>query len=127
MISPLSAGLFHRGIANSGELLGPVRPGFAKSEAIRVALLLNCPIPYDTSAIIKCLREKSPEDMVKLGGVGNRLVVESFASDEPAFIDHRNYNNRFSNYAKIPLLQGITSEESIVLLAGKKIKLIVKK
>lgn len=121
MISPLSEGLFHRGISNSGGLTGtagPARTGVAREQANTLAQQLNCPILDNTLEIVRCLRTVSPEDMINEGG-SFPIVVEDFESDEPAFIDQQNYNNRFSNYAAIPLLVGMNSEDGLLYLSGK--------
>lgn len=118
MISPMSQGLFHRGISNSGGLSEPARTGVALQRATTLAQLMNCPILDDTFDIVRCLREVSPEYMIN-SGVSFPIVVESFESDEAAFIDQRNYNNRFSNFAAIPLLVGMNSEESLLYLSGE--------
>ncbi|XP_037029459.1 esterase FE4-like [Bradysia coprophila] len=117
MISPLSQGLFHRGISNSGGLVGPARPDVGRARATSLAQLMSCPVLDDTSAIVECLRQVSPEDMI-YSGVSFPIVVESFESDEPAFIDQRNYNNRFSDFAAIPWLVGMNSEESLLSLGA---------
>lgn len=118
MISPLSEGLFHRGISNSGGLIGPARAGVAIQRATTLADLMNCPFPENIAAIVECLRQVSPEDMI-YSGVSFPIVVESFESDERAFIDQRNYNNRFSDFAAIPWLVGMNSEESLLRLGGE--------
>ncbi|KAJ6635071.1 Juvenile hormone esterase [Pseudolycoriella hygida] len=117
MISPLSEGLFNRAIMNSGVLTGPARSGVARQQAIRLAEQVNCPVLTDTSAIIECLRQVSAEAMIHAGG-SYPIVVESFETDEPAFIDQRNYNNRFSHFAQIPLLVGMNSEESLMYIGA---------
>lgn len=117
MISPLSQGLFHRGISNSGGLLGPARSGVGRQLAVRLAELTNCPSD-NTNEMIECLRHVSPELMV-FSGLSFPIVVESFESDEPAFINQRNYNNRFTEFAQIPWLVGMNSEEGLLNLGGK--------
>lgn len=119
MISPLSQGRFHRAISNSGGLLGPARSGVARQQAVTLAELMNCPAD-DTNEMIECLRRVSPENLIFSGLMSFPIVVESFESDEPAFIDQRNYNNRFSNFARIPWLVGMNSEEGLLNLGGKK-------
>ncbi len=119
MISPLAQGLFHRGISNSGGLAGPSRTGVAKQQSTRLAELMNCPVIDDTFQIIQCLRQVPAEDLVN-AGLSFRIVIESFDADEPAFIDQRNYNNRFSSFASIPWLVGMNSEESLLNLSGRK-------
>lgn len=117
MISPMSQGLFHRAISNSGGLLGPARSGVARLAATRLAELMNCPAG-DTGEMVDCLRQVAPEHLI-YSGLSFPIVVESFESDEPAFIDQRNYNNRFSNFAQIPWLVGMNSEEGLLNLGGK--------
>lgn len=62
MIAPMSKGLFHRAISQSGTLMNvwadPPRPGLAKMRAIRLADKMGCPI-IDTNyeKIISCLRK----------------------------------------------------------------------
>ncbi|XP_075986157.1 esterase E4-like [Anticarsia gemmatalis] len=66
-VSPMSKGLFHRAIANSGSAISqiPVQ-SHQRHLAVRQAQLLNC--PTDTSkAIVDCLRTKSAEE------IGNSL------------------------------------------------------
>lgn len=118
MLSPMSEGLFHRGISNSGGLLGPARVGEARQQAIRLAELLNCPNLNDNVEIVRCLRQATPEAMIYTN-VAFPIVVESFESGEPAFIDQRNYNNRFSSFASIPWLAGMNSEESLMFMGGR--------
>lgn len=117
MISPMSEGLFHRAISNSGGLLGPARPDVAKQQAIRLSELVNCPA-NDTVEMVGCLRNVPVENFI-FSGLSFPIVVESFESEEPAFIDQRNYNNRFSNFAQIPWLVGMNSEEGLLNLGGK--------
>lgn len=117
MISPMSDGLFHRAISNSGGLLGPARTNVAKQQAVRLSESVNCPTG-DTAEMIECLRNVSMENFI-FSGLSFPIVVESFESDEPAFIDQRNYNNRFSEFAQIPWLVGMNSEEGLLNLGGK--------
>nr|XP_024218966.1 esterase FE4 [Halyomorpha halys]XP_024218967.1 esterase FE4 [Halyomorpha halys] len=65
-VSPLSRGLFHKGIAESGTSYNPWAlspPGFAKSMAQQLAKNLGCPIS-STSAAVSCLRSKKGSDIV---------------------------------------------------------------
>lgn len=118
MISPMSSGLFHRAISNSGGLSGPARTGVPRQQAFSLAQRLNCPSQENSADIIECLRYVSPEDMIYASG-SFPIVVESFESDEPAFVEQRNYNNRFSYFAEIPLMIGMNSEESLLYQGGK--------
>ena len=118
MISPMSQGLFHRAIASSGGLPGPSRISSGKLKTLNLAKKLKCPTLNDASAIIKCLRLKSYQQIIS-AGVKFSIVVESFESDEPAFIEQRNYNNRLANYAEIPLMIGMNSDEGLLTLGGE--------
>jgi len=69
MMSPISKGLFHRAISQSGTLMNgwadTARPGLAKMRAIRLSNMMKCPIT-DTSfkEIIECLRKVPAEKLV---------------------------------------------------------------
>lgn len=66
MVSPLSKGLFHRAISQSGTLMNPwadpARKGLAKMRAVRLADSLGCPISGTSmKEMVKCLREMPAE------------------------------------------------------------------
>lgn len=66
MISPLSRGLFHRAISQSGTLMNvwsdPARKGVAKMRAIRLADMMGCPISGTSmKQMIECLKNVSAE------------------------------------------------------------------
>lgn len=66
MISPISRGLFHRAISQSGTLMNqwsdPARKGLAKMRAIRLADIVGCPISGTTmKKMVECLRGVSAE------------------------------------------------------------------
>ncbi|XP_074000286.1 carboxylic ester hydrolase-like [Rhodnius prolixus] len=67
MYSPMSRGLFHRAISQSGAALVPwanTPPGVARSRAIKMAQLFNC--PTDSSlAIWNCLRTKNAYELTE--------------------------------------------------------------
>ncbi|XP_032678420.1 venom carboxylesterase-6-like isoform X2 [Odontomachus brunneus] len=66
MISPLSQGLFHRGISQSGTSHCPwafVKPGWAKKKAKALAERLNCPTE-SSKELIACLRTKDAADII---------------------------------------------------------------
>lgn len=70
MISPLSKGLFHRAISQSGTLMNPwsdpASKGLAKMRAIRLADMLGCPISGTSiKEVINCLR-KVPADKITI-------------------------------------------------------------
>ncbi|XP_033212485.1 venom carboxylesterase-6-like [Belonocnema kinseyi] len=66
MMSPLSKGLFHRGISQSGTALSPWalnKPGLAKKQAKKLAKLLECPTD-DSKELLQCLRTKNHIDII---------------------------------------------------------------
>lgn len=119
MLSPVSRGLFHRAISNSGRLAEPARSGVGKGQAARLAQLMNCSSTDDSGEIIRCLRNVSPEAIITASAGSFPIVVESFESDEEAFIAERNFDDLFLNSIEIPWLLGINSEEGILSMACK--------
>lgn len=68
MISPLSKGLFHKAISQSGSLMDPwadpARKGVAKMRAVRLADMLGCPIIGSSmKEMVKCLRKVPAENI----------------------------------------------------------------
>ncbi|CAG9809984.1 unnamed protein product [Chironomus riparius] len=130
MFSPMSRGLFHRAISQSGNVMDvwaePHRQGLAKMKAIRLADKMNCPISGSTiREMVECLRNVPAEEII--ASVGDFLewdfdplvpfgpVVESSELEEEPFIMDLNYK-KFS--LDIPWLLGINSEEGIFKTAG---------
>ncbi|XP_014235995.1 venom carboxylesterase-6-like [Trichogramma pretiosum] len=129
MISPLSKGLFQRGISQSGTALCPwalTRPGLAKNKAQRVAELLKCP-KDDTIKLIECLKTKSAVDIIGTDRefqvfdycpmIPFRPVIEpdhpgAFLKEDPA-ISLKN-----GNLADINWMTGVTSHEGAIRVAG---------
>lgn len=77
MFSPMSRGLFHRAISQSGNVMDvwaePQRKGLAKMKAIRIADKMNCPISGSTiKEMVECLRNVSAEQI--MGAVREFLV-----------------------------------------------------
>nr|CAD7403628.1 unnamed protein product [Timema poppensis] len=66
ILSPLSQGLFHRGISQSGTALcsWTLAPnGSSKHQAQRLATLLNCP-SSPSKALVDCLRRREAKDII---------------------------------------------------------------
>jgi carboxylesterase type B len=66
MISPLSKGLFHKAISQSGNLMNPwadpAPKGLAKMRAVRLADSMGCSISGTSmKEMVKCLREVPAE------------------------------------------------------------------
>lgn len=114
----MSRGLFHRAISNSGRIAEPARSDVGKGQAARLAELMNCSSD-DSEEIVRCLRTVSPEAIITASAGSFPIVVESFESDEEAFIAERNIDDLFLNSIEIPWLVGINSEEGILSVACK--------
>ncbi|KAJ6649230.1 Juvenile hormone esterase, partial [Pseudolycoriella hygida] len=122
MISPMSRGLFHKAILNSGTLnnawCDPPRSGIPRQQAMNLAEYVNCTTEdATTEEIVQCLRGISARDIVSFNSVAPYPVVESFESDEDAFIGERNLNALFANSLDIPMLVGMNSEEGLLTMA----------
>ncbi|KAL3273421.1 hypothetical protein HHI36_014865 [Cryptolaemus montrouzieri] len=121
LLSPMSRGLFHRGIIGSSSSLGqwPITQN-QLDVSKRQARVLGC--PGDTSVnIVKCLKEKSAIDL------GNSLsemfefgsepvliwkpVIEGEFGQERFLTDHPIKLVLQGNFQKVPILSGITVEE----------------
>lgn len=68
MISPLSKGLFHRAISQSGTVMNgwtdPARKGFAKMRTIRLADMMGCPVSGTSmKEVVECLRKVPAEKL----------------------------------------------------------------
>ncbi|XP_069699397.1 venom carboxylesterase-6-like isoform X2 [Periplaneta americana] len=66
MLSPLSKGLFHRGISQSGTALctwAIAANGTSTEQAKKLATLLNCPTRH-TADLVDCLRTKDAKDII---------------------------------------------------------------
>nr|CAD7607963.1 unnamed protein product [Timema genevievae] len=67
MISPLSRGLFHRAISQSGTALCPFAyapGGTSKHQAEKLAVLLDCPT-NSSEALVSCLRKKEASEIIE--------------------------------------------------------------
>ncbi|XP_043270961.1 venom carboxylesterase-6-like [Venturia canescens] len=129
MISPLSQGLFHRGISQSGTVLCPwvlTRPGIAKKQANKLGQLLDCPTSTSTE-LIKCLKKKDAIDIIGTDRafqvfdycpmIPFRPVIEpdhpgAFLKEEPA------QSLKSGKLADIPWMTGVTSHEGAIRAAG---------
>ncbi|XP_012252139.2 venom carboxylesterase-6-like [Athalia rosae] len=129
MMSPLSRGLFQRGISESGTGLCPwalTRPGLGINQARRLGQLLGC-VEEDTSKLLECLRTKDAVDIIgtdrdfqKFGYcpmIPFRPIVEpnhpgAFLTEDPAEA------LKAGRIADIPWMSGITSHEGTLKVAG---------
>lgn len=82
MVSPLSKGLFHRAISQSGTLMSvwadPARKGVAKMRAIRLADMMGCPISETSiKEVIKCMKDV-PADKITMAQLKFQVRVIFF-------------------------------------------------
>lgn len=125
MMSPMSKGLFHRGISQSGTNLAPwaavAHEGVAKERAERLGEMMNCPIQNSNyREMINCLRQVpavnitetfydffkwDTDPMVPFPPVieGNH-GEDSFITENPRF-------NSDVHGLEVPWMTGVTSEE----------------
>ncbi|CAH0564912.1 unnamed protein product [Brassicogethes aeneus] len=121
MVSPMSKGLFHKGIASSGSYLGiyPL-PKAQLQYAQKQAQILKC--PDDTSEnIIKCLKTKTAEELgnslFQFFEFGNNPILLWSPVIEGDFGQERFLPDQPLNLIKdgkvmdIPLITGVTKDE----------------
>ncbi|KAG7212180.1 hypothetical protein KM043_012520 [Ampulex compressa] len=129
MISPLSQGLFHRAISESGTVHCPwtlARPGQAKDRAKIVAEHLDCP-SSGSEEILNCLRKKDAADIVATDRLFQvfdydpmipfRPVIEpdhpgAFLKEDPMI------SSKHGRLADVPWLTGYTSHEGALRAPG---------
>ncbi|XP_073975888.1 esterase FE4-like [Rhodnius prolixus] len=67
MISPMSKGLIHGGISQSGSALSPwgfLKPGVARARAIKIAKSMKCPVD-STKAMVDCLKQSDGRKIMR--------------------------------------------------------------
>ncbi|KAG4067634.1 hypothetical protein HA402_005406 [Bradysia odoriphaga] len=122
MISPMSRGLFHKAILNSGTLnngwCDPARTGVARQQAFNLAEHVGCwTNETTTEEIVECLRGMPIQDILSYSASAPYPVVENFETDEDAFIGERNFDDLHSNSVEIPMLLGMNTEEGLLNIA----------
>ncbi|XP_060523214.1 uncharacterized protein LOC132700111 [Cylas formicarius] len=121
MISPMSKGLFHRGIALSDSVLAQWDvPHDQMDLAKRQARFVGCP-DTSSSEIIDCLKTKSAKELgqslLQFGEYdGDPLliwkpVVERDFGQERFFLEHPVLSVQKGDFYKVPFITGITAEE----------------
>ncbi|KAH8294650.1 hypothetical protein KR018_000868 [Drosophila ironensis] len=120
MLSPMSRGLFHRGICMSASPYGVKYQNNDLQLAKRQARLLHCP-EEPTRAMVECMRRKPELDYVSTyngmfdfgwSPVFNwRIVVEEDFGQERYLTENPFKTARRGDFYKVPLITGITEFE----------------
>ncbi|XP_018620621.1 carboxylesterase 5A isoform X2 [Scleropages formosus] len=117
LLSPLSAGLFHRAIAQSGT--ARIKALFHSNPLPRtqaVANMSGCDIT-STKKIVECMMQKTEEEMLSIQqqskGLGSTVTVDGAFLTKP--IDEIFQNHEFH---KVPFMTGVTSQEFGWLLSS---------
>ncbi|KAH8313271.1 hypothetical protein KR067_003474 [Drosophila pandora] len=121
MLSPMSRGLFHRGICMSASPYGP--PKYFTNDlqlAKRQARLLKCP-QEPIKEMVKCMRQKPALDYVSTYNgmfefgwspvLNWRIVVEEDFGQERYLIEDPFKTARRGDFYKVPLITGVTEFE----------------
>ncbi|XP_077284976.1 juvenile hormone esterase-like [Arctopsyche grandis] len=121
-VSPMSQGLFHRAILQSGNALsfwGISEPGRAERQAKKLGKIMNCPTD-DNVKMIECLRTKDVKDIVATDKlfydwdvdpmIPFRPVVEppnedSFLSEDPRVLFKE------GRFAQVPTMHGLSEND----------------
>ncbi|KAL2093078.1 hypothetical protein ACEWY4_010390 [Coilia grayii] len=108
VLSPLSKGLFHRAIFQSGTA---TVAGFSTStpmlHAKTVANLTGCE-PSSTEALVQCLRNKTDEELI--GAMKKRITI-SATVDEKFLTAPAEQVLKSKDFLKVPILLGVTNHE----------------
>nr|XP_048284628.1 carboxylesterase 5A isoform X1 [Myodes glareolus] len=118
ILSPLSTGLFHRAIMESGVAIIPNLKGLddkRKSDLQVVADVCGCNVS-DSQALLKCLREKSSLELLSLGKKAKsftRVVDGSFFPDEPLELLSQ------KAFKAVPSIIGVNNQECGYILPLK--------
>ncbi|XP_062383631.1 cocaine esterase-like [Sardina pilchardus] len=109
ILSPLSAGLFHRGIAESGSA---AMDALATSQPLDMAMMVadasNCSStkPHE---IVDCVMQMSTEDILKL--VGNQALMFLVTVDGHFLTKPLEDLFKSHEFRKVPLINGINNDE----------------
>uniref|UniRef100_A0A034WHL8 Carboxylic ester hydrolase n=1 Tax=Bactrocera dorsalis TaxID=27457 RepID=A0A034WHL8_BACDO len=123
LMSPMSKGLFHRGIMMSASPLGQFDyETRQKRLSDRQAELLNCP-KEPSSELVKCLKKKSMMDFVNTSAqmfdfnwnpILNWLpVIEEDFGQERFLLENPYKTIQSSNFQRVPIIIGITEHEFV--------------
>ena len=122
LLSPLSKGLFHQVIAESGVDLSTfaIRPrSVENSPSEKLAKELNCPI-NDSYTMVACIRNRRAEDVQRAAEkIGKQILDFSTGKLNWAPVVDNNFLHDIpqklrqkGNFTKVPLIIGFTSNEA---------------
>jgi len=126
LLSPLSAGLFHAAIPQSGTALSDWCIPSSKEKALhlvrKIAEQLNCPISSNKDTV-NCLRKRSALDLL----VKSSKNAEDFLAFTPVVDKEANGANAFlpdfarnllvnREFNQVPVVSGVTSDEGVMFL-----------
>ncbi|XP_008467847.1 cholinesterase 2-like [Diaphorina citri] len=128
MVSPKTAGLFHKVIIMSGSATSPWMKTRSVSQASRsIARSLGCLTVNETRPILKCMRDKSTSELMRAfenqykDGNWTELVlpvVDTFLPDIEQYLPRDPITALEEGmYHKVPVLTGITSHEGAISIA----------
>ena len=115
LLSPLSKGLFHRIITESGTDLSPFafhdNSGVSRSSR-QLAEKLNCAVAKNTDHMLQCLRSKDALEILKSAtdGFFYPVVDKRFLHDSPINL------RKAGKFQKLPTIAGFVSDEGSFLL-----------
>nr|XP_024219764.1 esterase FE4 [Halyomorpha halys] len=121
-ISPLSKGLFHRAISESGTTYNPwalVPPELAISHAKRLAEMMSCPT-NSTKEAVECLRNQNGEKLVsqltnfRVWEVNPLLAIQP-VMEPPSPEAFLSGPESSWVHSRVPLLIGMTSGEGLLM------------
>lgn len=117
LLSPLSRGLFHRVITESGTDLSPFafhdNSGVFQSSR-RLAEKLDCADVKDTDLMLKCLRSRKAQEILQFAGGGffYPVIDKRFLLDSPINL------RKAGKFQKVPTMAGFVSDEGSFLLGS---------
>lgn len=111
ILTPMSTGLFHRAIIQSGTAVSPdFRPSMdGAAWTRRLARLVGCPTE-NTTGLIACMRAADAKKLIKLGASYHTPVVEDAV--EGAFLPDHPFNlMKHGRVNRVPLILGTVGNE----------------
>ncbi|KAL1465229.1 hypothetical protein WDU94_004816, partial [Cyamophila willieti] len=128
MVSPKTAGLFHKVIIMSGSATSPWMKTRSVSQASRsIARSLGCLSINETRPILKCMRDKSTSEIMRAFETQYRdgnwtdlvlPVVDTYLPDIEQYLPRDPIKAiEDGMYHRIPILTGVTSHEGAISIA----------